>query len=314
MFFLVPWRIVTCMKRLPLSKCRSSPVAMVQKRPDGMRWIWTLHGLTLLKAGLMKTQRGYRITIFRIAGQPDSTEDAVFDGGCLDAIHKSTLRDPDTPLWGDLGFATESDTCQQWVLLLGSKSEWPLAHTVFAFCSTLSRCKVRCAQQISRGQRQHPKWAKGASSTSSLPNDNLSAWTAWTGDRTCFRLQPKPFFLEMPVICRGDYYKALSRLLRVWCWESSRQIPTIHGVERCKDSTWFLLTGPILVLERRKRSCVPQFLERWCMTLTVKNRNCRHRICGGITGPYLNGSGTWCLWDAEIPRKLDQKPQLVITR
>jgi len=48
---------------------------------------------------------GYRITIFRIAGQPDSTEDAVFDGGCLDAIHKSTLRDPDTPceeIWGSL--------------------------------------------------------------------------------------------------------------------------------------------------------------------------------------------------------------------
>ena len=76
----------------------------------------------------------------------------------------------------------------------------------------------------------------------------------------------RSLFFEMPVICRGDYYKALSRLLRVWCWENSRQIPTIHGVERCKDSTWFLLTGPILVLERRKRSCVPQFLERWCMT------------------------------------------------
>lgn len=39
---------------------------------------------------------GYRITIFRVAGQPDSEDAVVFDGGCLD-VTKSMLEAFEAP-------------------------------------------------------------------------------------------------------------------------------------------------------------------------------------------------------------------------
>ena len=93
MFFLVPWRIVTCMKRLPLSKCIGG------HGPGKARWYevnMNASWFDTVEGWLDEDPTGYRITIFRVAGQPDSEDAVVFDGGCLD-VTKSMLEAFEAP-------------------------------------------------------------------------------------------------------------------------------------------------------------------------------------------------------------------------
>ena len=67
--------------------------------------------------------------------------------------------------------------------------------------------------------------------------------------------------------------------------------------------------------KEKEKLCATIFGKMMHDRQTVKNRNCRHRwLVAPLDRTSTVTRDMMPFFDAEIPRKLDQKPQLVITR